>query len=111
MPYIESSLRPAYDEHINKLIDAVVSTSPDKVDIAGNLNYCITRLMMGVVMKKFGKIRYWMSPLLRGVLKDVGDEMYRRVFHKYEDEKINSNGDVPEYAEIERQRVWKTIGE
>lgn len=104
MPYIHITDRDKFDSHIAALSNAIAQASIDNVDVAGNLNYCITRLIMQVLLHKFGRIRYWMSPLMRGVLQDVGDEMYRRVFHEYEDRKIEENGDIPEYAQIERAR-------
>ena len=102
MPYIGKTIRPSFDEYIEKLVGEVISKSPNDTDVAGNLNYCITRLVLGVILKKFGKIRYWMSPMIRGVLKDVGDEMYDRIFRRYEDQKIVENGDIPEYILVDR---------
>lgn len=102
MPYIPKADREELDKHIESLVSAVIRVTAwkgEKTEVMGLLNYTITRIVMGVIKRGFLKIRYWHSPAIRGMLKDVGDEMYRRVFHKYEDQAIKKNGDIPEYEE------------
>lgn len=100
MPYIAQPARNELDAHINAISDIISSQVKDKVDIAGILNYCITRLILRSFRLCFGaQIRYWMSPMIRGVLQDVGDEFYYRKMRKYEDGKIVENGDVLEYKD------------
>lgn len=102
MPYIpQDPQRQALDQHIENLATAICGQVKDKVDIVGLLNYCITRVILISFKRSFGKLRYWMSPMIRGTLQDVGDEFYWRKMRSYEDGKIAQNGDVPEYAETE----------
>lgn len=66
----------------------------------GLVNYSVTRLVTKILLDNFDRPRYWHSPAIRGVLQDIGDELYRRVFVPYEDHQIAKNGDVPEYLEL-----------
>ena len=101
MPYIKPEDRVGLDPHIEALTDAInkIVWGKPAVEIAGVLNYCITRVILRSLKNSFGSVRYWMSPLVRGVLQDVGDEFYRRKMHKYENQKIDENSDIPEYME------------
>ena len=99
MPYILTEQRPVLDQHIENLAKAICSQVKESTDIAGLLNYCITRIILISLRNRFGKLRYWMSPIVRGTLQDVGDEFYWRKMRKYEDQKIAENGDVPEYSQ------------
>ena len=103
MPYITQETRKDLDCHVNALSDAIEQTSrSDLHAFIGILNYTISTLVCQVLNKKFGKLRYWHSPVIRGVLADVADEFYRRVMTPYEDKQILNNGDLPEYDELKR---------
>lgn len=93
MPYIEQQQRTRLDIFIAALADEVKrlgSTKDDKTDFSGILNYCITTLILRVIPER----RYWAIALVTGVIQNVQQEFYRRYAAEYEDEKINSNGDV-----------------
>jgi len=61
-------------------------------EFAGNLNYFITRIVNRYV-KVNGK-KYFTFAVIVGTLICCVLELYRRKIGKYEDEKIQSNGDV-----------------
>ena len=78
MPYITQERR-----------DALVTTPPE---CAGELNYCITRLIVDYVRAR-GESYHVFNDVL-GALSGAQAEFYRRVAAPYEDEKCKLNGDV-----------------
>jgi hypothetical protein len=110
MPYINESDRSILDKEINALVLALKATALENqnifeneslsneqlLSIVGNINYCISRLC-GSIM---GKISYPKIAIITGVLENTKQEFYRRVATKYEDAKIVSNGDIPEYKRV-----------
>jgi hypothetical protein len=108
MPYITQDKRHVLDATIEELATRLVNTAmeqPDHTTYAGLLNYAITSLIMQVIDKRFGTIRYGTIATVVGVLKNVSDEFYRRVAAPYEDEQIKKNGDVPLYEEYPLRRM------
>lgn len=99
MPYVKPEQRKELDEAIETLSHSIVANSKDHTDLPGNLNYCITRLIMRCFKSKFGVIKYWMIAMIDGVLENVQREFYRRVASPYEDQKIQESGDVEEYKQ------------
>jgi hypothetical protein len=96
MPYIKQEQRDILDGSIGHLLDQLRTLGTDPGHLAGPLNYCLTRLVHGVIDHTTGgKLRYDVLALMSGVVSNVGDELYRRVAAPYEDEKINQNGDLP----------------
>ena len=103
MPYIDKKRREKLDGSILDLRSAIekqVSTetnpvlSPEQIlEISGDLNYCISRICAGLI----GSPSYKKIAVVTGVLENVNQELYRRLASTYEDEKIESNGDIPEY--------------
>jgi hypothetical protein len=103
MPYIDKKRREKLDGAILDLRSALekqVSTetnpilSPEQIlEISGDLNYCISRICAGLI----GSPSYKKIAVVTGVLENVNQELYRRLASTYEDEKIKSNGDIPEY--------------
>jgi hypothetical protein len=103
MPYIDKKRREKLDGVILDLRSALekqVSTetnpvlSPEQIlEISGDLNYCISRICAGLI----GSPSYKKIAVVTGVLENVNQELYRRLASTYEDEKIESNGDIPEY--------------
>lgn len=103
MPYIDKKRREKLDGAILDLRSALekqVSTetyptlSPEQIlEISGDLNYCISRICAGLI----GSPSYKKIAVVTGVLENVNQELYRRLASTYEDEKIESNGDIPEY--------------
>ena len=79
MPYIPKEDKP-------KLISMNAATTP------GELNYQITMLCKGYIEKR--GVSYSNMNEVVGVLECAKLELYRRMVSPYEDEKIESNGDV-----------------
>lgn len=102
MPYIKQNLRDEIDAEIENLAAKINGLSETDTDFAGILNYTITTLISTVLIFKFEKLRYWHSPLIRGVLMDVADEFYRRVVAPYENKQIMRNGDVEKFIELKK---------
>lgn len=90
MPYVKQQHRNQLDPFINKLI-AEIHKESLKEQWQGNLNYCLTKIVMGVVGKE---INYSNINNLIGVIECVKQELYRRVASPYEDAKSKENGDV-----------------
>jgi hypothetical protein len=47
-----------------------------------------------------GDVSYPKIAMITGVLENIKQEFYRRAAAKYEDQKIVSNGDIPEYRKL-----------
>lgn len=87
MPYIPKSQRKSIDE----MIDNVVMENP------GELNYAITRLLLGYLLDKKnerGHTSYQDINDVLGALEGAKLEFYRRGAATYETKKIKENGDV-----------------
>jgi len=98
MPYIDKEARKRLDPELQHLIyriyqDRLQLEGPPTpiAEIVGELNYCITILLLSTKPKRYSD---WNSIL--GVLDAVGKELYRRYIAPYEDKKIAdpNNGDV-----------------
>lgn len=88
MPYIKQINRKKLDGAIRDLAGILRLMESDK----GDLNYCITKLIIHYVETK-GK-SYSVLSDVTGVLNDAKVEFERRVVAPYEDEKIIENGDA-----------------
>jgi broad-specificity NMP kinase len=85
MPYIPDYQRKQIDGKLNYAFDWV------NQDVqSGLLNYIITRLLL----KASPEPSYTRYNELIGVLECIKLELYRRLVAKYEDEKIEENGDL-----------------
>jgi hypothetical protein len=89
MPYIKQDDRQFHDEHIERLSSAITNV--------GDLNYCITRLIMKFLLSK--GLKYENINAVSGVLQKIQQEFDDRVARPYENLKIKQNGDVPEYRQ------------
>lgn len=87
MPYIKGELRTKY----SKLIDAMIETVSKDTSI-GEINYIITNLLLFYLNTH--KECYATYNEMIGVLECAKMELYRRKIGKYEDVKIDENGDV-----------------
>ena len=102
MPYIDEEERKELDECINHLTKCIVDTKVglrnpmDLSNFLGRINYCFSRIIMGVMKE----VSYKNIAMITGVLENIKQEFYRRLASKYEDAKIVSNGDIPEYRKI-----------
>ena len=96
MPYIKKEQRDKVDKYISALVEAINEVDsevplPERyLSHAGILNYCITKLALGVIPVR----KYWVIALKSGIFRNVADEYYRRFASVYEDHKIEENGDV-----------------
>ena len=87
MPYIKKDKRKIYDPIIERAVTEILK---DDMDV-GSINY----LVSSIVWKLFEKEkRYRTGNNLLGVLDCVSREFYRRKLAKYEDSKIDSEGDL-----------------
>ena len=101
MPYISEDDRKELDDAIDQLTLAIKNIStldhPDDFSIyLGRINYCFSRVIAGVM----GRVSYSKIAMATGVLENIKQEYYRRVASFYEDQKIISNGDIPEYKKF-----------
>jgi len=99
MPYIKQEQRDILDYDIDYLIARLESVAKNDNDLAGVLNYTITRLAVGSAQLKSPKPRYWLINTIVGVLDCVKMELYARVARPYEDEVCEKNGDLEELKE------------
>lgn len=91
MPYIAQERRRRYEEAIAALGAAIDVETP-----GGDINYIITRLLIGWMRKR--GLSYAVLADAVGVMETAKLELYRRVAGPYEDRKIEENGDV--YGEL-----------
>ena len=68
---------------------------------AGELNYAITKLVIGFVRQK--RLSYQTINDVLGALDGASKEFYRRVVVPYENMKIAANGDVYDYSTMEQK--------
>lgn len=84
MPYVTKQVRSELDDKINYAGRTITS--------AGELNYLITNLVQEFIAEN-GKSYNTLNAAI-GALECAKLELYRRIAAKYEDEKIQQNGDV-----------------
>ena len=82
MPYVEQVIRPDLDPIVELMAKKGI-----KAD--GDLNYILYAYCIRHVKKSYNSIKNY-----RGELREVADEIKRRVLDPYENEKIEENGDV-----------------
>jgi len=92
MPYIKQEDRKQYDEILNKLRE-LLSKVPDNKKY-GHINYCFTYILKYLFNLEHGPITYNDYNSIIGVLECIKLEYYRKLVSEYEDEKIESNGEV-----------------
>jgi len=104
MPYIQPELRPKLDIAIDELVLRIRNeTENDDKLVCGILNYCITRIILSTILRRFGKVRYHLMCMVDGILANISQEIYRRVTVQYEELKEFESGDVKEFVEIDNQ--------
>ena len=102
MPYVPTEDRPPIAEAAANLSKAITDAAKKHGydgAFAGELNYALTRLLQEIprdlvangTLKE--EIRYWIQPLMYGVLLDVALEHKRRVNTAYEAAQIVKSGD------------------
>ncbi len=92
MPYIKKTRRDEIDSAIRILIDLLKNINAVK----GDLNYTVTRLVLGALKPETGWNYQSLSDAV-GSLQDAADEIKRRLLGPYEDGCISRNGDVLEF--------------
>ncbi len=93
MPYIKQQDREKL--HSNTQLGRQMSQDCGiafNAENAGELNYCITLLIMDYYERTGG--RYQQINDVLGALEGAKLEFYRRIVASYEDKKIKENGDV-----------------
>lgn len=85
--FYSEDCKPAYDREIHALVRELRDGCGD---IYGNLNYCITTLIVTIFE---GQFKYCFPDIVR-VLKQLNDDFYEQIMGPYEDLKIVENGDV-----------------
>jgi|TARA_R110000823_G_scaffold295814_1_gene415793 hypothetical protein len=90
MPYIDVEKRELLEHSLQNLYARILVQN--EADLAGVLNYCISRIVSEIVKEK--GLKYSQLNELIGVLECAKLELYRRVAAPYEDEKAILNGDV-----------------
>jgi hypothetical protein len=99
MPYINEEERQELDGCIYQMVRCISDTRvhlnnpQDFSNFLGRINYCFSRVIMGVMKN----ISYKNIAMITGVLENIKQELYRRVAAPYEDKKIVENGDIKEY--------------
>lgn len=100
MPYIDKNERKELDPYIRDMIAAIKNTTKlnnpnDFKNNLGRINYVFSRVLSGVM----GNISYSKIAMATGVIENIKQEFYRRLAAVYEDNKIQDNGDIPEYKQ------------
>ena len=101
MPYSEQQLRELFNPHIEVLQEAVREFDLD--DREGLVNYIITRVTAGS-LKPLTGWRYKSASRAWKEMLHAAHEFARRILDKLEDDAIERNGDIPEYAEFDKER-------
>jgi hypothetical protein len=115
MPYIKEENRANLDACISNMIACLKTNIPhnneknpysnpqnrsvsneELLHICGDINYCFSRILAATM----GDPSYPKVAIITGVLENIKQEYYRRVASTYEDQKIRSNGDIPEYRKL-----------
>jgi hypothetical protein len=90
MPYLKQNDRDRFNYGLQNL-------APKN---AGDLNYIFTKVIEQYLKEKF-PIEYSHLNAIVGALESAKLEFYRRFMAKYEEEKIQQNGDIDMYKEPE----------
>jgi hypothetical protein len=85
MPYIKKDRREEFDKALEQL------PLPQNT---GELNYVFTKLCIQYFNLKPDGKNYQTINDISGALHCAADEFYRKIAAKYEDKKIDENGDV-----------------
>ena len=102
MPYINEDERKELDEAIYQMVESIRNSkhslyNPHEfANYLGRINYCFSRVIIGVMKT----VSYKNIAMATGVLENIKQEFYRRLASKYEDDKIISHGDIPEYRKL-----------
>lgn len=90
MPYITLERRAALDTIIDGLLNRLWEIECKK----GDVNYCITRIILDALKPPTGWDYHSLSDCV-SVARDSADEIQRRLLGPYEDSAASKNGDLP----------------
>lgn len=94
MPYIPNKCRQKYIRPIHDLAK-ILNTRASNDEMSGELNYVLFRLAKMLCDDKCGGKRgYARMAVVSSALSEAQAEFRRRIMAPYEDEKIDSAGDV-----------------
>ena len=114
MPYIKKNNRSGLDLCIEQLINRIRVNAPenkekltneDFLSIAGDINYCVSRICASLM----GEVSYGKIVVATGVLENIKQELYRRIAEPYENLKIAENGDIQEYRSFPIEHTFKIV--
>ena len=91
MPYIPKEDRNSYDDSLHMLGYRLTLPEISEEELAGHLNYCISKLCFTLFDSRR---RYVRINTIVGALEGAKQEFIRRKVAPYEDEKIESQGDI-----------------
>ena len=92
MPYIKDHERMQYSESIKSIVHNLNMEGLHGLYPVGHLNYIISEIIKQTLDRQ--GLRYQTANSVIGALECCKLELYRRLIAPYEDEKIESNGDV-----------------
>lgn len=92
MPYIKKTDRTKYKKPIDEIVHHLNMKGIDGFYPVGDLNYIITSIIKQTLDRQ--GVRYQNVNAIVGALECTKLELYRRLIAPYEDEKVESNGDV-----------------
>ena len=102
MPYIKEDERLELDQCIENMISCIrdskisANNPNDLSNHLGKINYSFSRILAGLMKEpSYNKVA-----MITGVLENIKQEFYRRVAEPYENSKIITNGDIPEYRKL-----------
>jgi len=110
MPYISQQDRTWIDNELAEYQDGwedecqlqtiadILRRVPSK-KVKGAINYFVTRIVLPTLRPETGWGYTSLSEAV-SVVRDVADEIQRRLLGPYEDKAIQNNGDISELAEI-----------
>lgn len=104
MPYIKAARRQALDHCAEEISQFLKNTNFEGAYL-GELNYFMTRLLLGTMKSVNGPIRYWQAVAVLGTLEAMKIEIYRRWIGPYENKQQEINGDVKEFQPEEESEV------
>ena len=94
MPYIERAERHKYDPLIDHLA-GILNTKVDNDSLSGEMNYVLFRLAKLLCNEQSGgKHNYARMAVVSSAMSEAQAEFRRRIMAPYEDQKIESNGDI-----------------
>ena len=92
MPYIKKIDRKKYEKSIDEIVRTLNLEGIDGFYPVGDLNYIISTIIKKTLDRQ--GVRYQNVNAIVGALECTKLELYRRLIAPYEDEKVESNGDV-----------------